>query len=584
MSLSFDPLSPACKSIRGAVPKGKPVTFRVFGDEPSLTFVINRDGEEPLRFPMKKEEGFFTLTLRFLDTGLHFYYFETQNGAFFSSDQLLKGCYSDSPFSWELTVFEEDFTVPEWVKGGTIYQIFPDRFYRAEGEYPLKEGRRPKQWGELPDPPCIELPCHDFFGGNLKGITQKLDYLASLGITVIYLNPIFQASSNHRYDTGDFLKIDPLLGDFQDFETLVHEADRRGIKILLDGVFNHTGADSVYFNRYGNYPSVGAFQSKRSKYFKWYHFHPHPDNYDCWWGIKSLPAVNEMEESYLKFLFSENGVIDFWLKKGIGGFRLDVADELPDEFLQILRKTVKENDPNALIVGEVWEDASDKISYGVRRKYLQGKELDSVMDYPLKNAVIDFVSTGDPENFRKTIAMLLDHYPKQSLDCMMNLLGTHDTPRILSVLENAETRNRFSARDLLKRAALLEFTLPGVPCIFYGDENATLGGKDPDCRRCFDWEHQDADLQKFYKTLARLRMENKEIFSDGIYREIYADAGFLIYERSSMHGSAYVYVNFSQESYVTHSISGYDYLNGSEFQNSYIFRPNSYGVLITNAG
>ena len=291
---------------------------------------------------------------------------------------------------------------------------------------------------------------NDFFGGNIRGILEKLDYLQSLHVTVLYLNPIFRSFSNHRYDTGNFMEIDPTFGTEEEFARLVEECRKRGIRIMLDGVFNHTGDDSLYFNKYGRYPGVGAYQSKDSKYYAWYNFIHYPEKYSAWWGIDNLPAVNEECPSYADYITGENGVIRYWLKYSLGGFRLDVADELPDEFIEKIRQAVKAADPEAVVLGEVWEDASNKIAYSKRRKYFWGKELDSVMNYPLKDAIIQFILSGDTSLFRQTVAMLRDNYPKSVLDSLMNILGTHDTARILTALGgvHAYTKDEMSYTKL----------------------------------------------------------------------------------------------------------------------------------------
>ena len=476
-----------------------------------------------------------------------------------------------------------------------MYQIFPDRFFKS-GDCPVGEHKILREWGEMPyfrPNEYGQVLNNDFFGGNFNGIREKLGYLKGLGVTVLYLNPIFEAFSNHRYDTGDYTKVDSLLGTEEDFDALVQEADRQGIKIILDGVFNHTGADSRYFNLYGRYDSLGAYQSTRSPYADWYSFHPFPDEYDCWWGIRTLPAVNERSESYRKFILGEDGIVRRWLRHGIGGYRLDVADELPEFFLKELRKAVKEEAPDAVILGEVWEDASNKVSYGVRREYLQGSELDSVMDYPLKNAIIHFVRTGNTAGLRETLAMLRDNYPAPALNCLMNILGTHDTPRILTALcceelaDKEEMARTFLSdeakrrgKELLKTAALLQFTLPGVPCVYYGDENGMEGYADPFCRGCYDWEHPDEELRGFYSKLGALRSGVlAEAFRDGEYEEIYADASCLVYMRKAAQ-SAYVFVNRSDTEYrITFSGKFIEHLSGEIFTGQLVVKPNSCGVL-----
>ncbi len=602
MRFYFNPLDKACKSRTGAFPRGGLVTFRLYWDEPSnmpdhldARFVYWQDGKERTPLSMHRTENGFSVSLRFHQTGLYFYYFRIGD-EFFGCGKLRDGMFMPQANlnAWQITVYEEGYRTPDWMKGGVMYQIFPDRFHKS-GNLPVREGKILREdWGGLPTYRPNEygrVLNNDFFGGNLNGVTEKLDYLQSLGVTVLYFNPIFEAYSNHRYDTGDYLKIDPLLGTEKDLDRLVQEANKRGIRIILDAVLNHTGSDSRYFNKYGHYDSVGAYQSQDSPYYKWYHFRDFPDSYDSWWGIDTLPAVNENASSYQQFIFGEEGVLRHWLRHGISGYRLDVADELPDFFLEKLRKTVKETVSDAVIIGEVWEDASNKIAYSERRKYLQGNELDSVMNYPLKDAIIGFVQSGKTSQLRETLFMLIDNYPKETLDCLMNILGTHDTPRILTVLggkscankdEMAVTmlseREKATAKRKVMMAAVLQFTLPGIPCIYYGDENAMEGYQDPFCRRCFDWFNTDEELLAFYRRLGSLRKQFKA-FREGEYDEVFADEGCLVFERKCKDETVYVYVNNSHGEYSIHADGTYcEHLTGNTFSRHLKCGPKSFGI------
>ena len=476
-----------------------------------------------------------------------------------------------------------------------MYQIFPDRFF-SSGNVIVGEGKwLHKSWKEQPEYRMNaegKVLNNDFFGGNLQGIIKKLDHLKNLRVTALYLNPVFQAYSNHRYDTGDYKQIDPMLGSEADFEKLTKECEARGIRVILDGVFNHTGEDSRYFNKYGHYDSLGAYQSKNSQYYAWYTFSRFPDKYDSWWGIESLPAVNESCPAYVDFITGEGGVLRYWMKYPLGGYRLDVADELPDSFIEKIRATVKSADPDALVIGEVWEDASNKIAYGQRRRYLQGNELDSVMNYPLKDAIIHFISTGKTDNFRQTVFMLLDNYPKCVLDSLMNILGTHDTVRILTALGGIHVAGkdamsvtvmdedtRASALKKLKAAAVLQFTLFGVPCIYYGDEVGMEGYADPFCRMPFPWDDIDDDLLFHYKRLAKIRSK-MSVFREGRYRELYADSQCIVYERRSEKEVAVVCMNCGYNKFeLKFDGTLYDLLKGGAFAGSYALKPESYTIL-----
>ncbi|MBP5661945.1 MAG: glycoside hydrolase family 13 protein, partial [Clostridia bacterium] len=427
--------------------------------------------------------------------------------------------------SFQLSFVQNTFSVPEWAKGAILYQIFPDRFFRAPG-YGDSAGRKMHEsWQEDPawqiDPDKGYYPADDFFGGNLKGIEQKLDYLKSLHVDVLYLNPIFAAYSDHRYDTADYEQIDSLLGTQEDLESLCATAAARGIRVLLDGVFSHTGSDSKYFNREGRFDTLGAYQSPDSPYYEWYTFKQFPNEYDCWWGVWSLPCVKEMTPSYLAYMLkNEDAVVKKWLRAGVSGWRLDVADELPDAFLKELRQSVKEEKPDALILGEVWEDASKKISYGARREFLYGDELDSVMNYPLRNAIVSFLRqeiSGD--DFCRVVLSLRENYPEESFFCLMNFLSTHDLERITTRLAvSAETMTREEqayltltdeqrqiALGLHKLAVLLVFALPGMPSIYYGDEAGVEGAKDPFNRKPYPWGRENNGLLEWYRTVAALR-------------------------------------------------------------------------------
>lgn len=622
MRIYFNPLDLACKTKQGAIKQGEKVQFNIFvlrDDVPNFEnrrtpkkeycirptqkayLQLNCDGEDMESFSMQSTAFGWTISLAIHEIGLYFYSFYIENVGNISCGYLEMGYISEHANGFLLTVHSQDYKTPEWFKGGVMYQIFPDRFCKV-GEAPQLKGRINREdWGGLPSYRPNEkgkVLNNDFFGGNFKGIQSKLDYLKELGVTVIYCNPIFEAASNHRYDTSDYMKIDPILGTEKDFKELIDAAKEKGIRVILDGVFNHTGDNSVYFNKYGEYPSVGAYQSKESPYYSWYSFQEFPDKYSSWWGIDILPEVNENSEDYQRFIFDKGGVLKKWLEFGIGGYRLDVADELPDFFLQKLRKSVKEEDENAIIIGEVWEDASNKIAYSKRREYLHGYELDSVMNYPLKDAIIQYIQTGNATDLLNCIRVLMNHYPKQTLDCLMNILGTHDTARILTVLggiychnkdEMASPRaymsenSKENAIEKLKMAAVLQFTLPGVPCIYYGDENGMEGHIDPFCRQCFDWEHLNTELISFYKTLGKIRENYREIFLDGKFEEMHTEDGLIYYKREKSNKSIYVYVNNSEKNYLLNLNGKYsDCITNEIFDNYLEIKPNSYKIFIKN--
>ena len=435
-----------------------------------------------------------------------------------------------------------------------MYQIFPDRFCRSglpHENVPSDRVLR-EDWGGTPyyrPDQNGHVWNNDYFGGDLEGIIQKLDYLESLGVTCIYLNPIFESHENHRYNTANYRKVDPLLGTNQDFARLCTEAARHGISVILDGVFSHTGADSVYFNKFHRYDSIGAYNSQDSPYYKWYRFHQYPDVYEAWWGIDTLPNVNENEPEYTDYICGKNGVLNYWMRLGAAGFRLDVADELPDAFLDHLHDCVKAAIDDHVIIGEVWEDASTKEAYGVRRRYLLGNQLDSVMNYPFRSAIMQYLGGCSPYDFRNSIMTILENYPKCAADVLMNFVSTHDIERAITIFggEPANGRNKDwqaerrldpqqyeIGKKKLKAAMVLQFFLPGVPSIYYGDEAGLDGYGDPFNRRCFPWGHEDQDLIAFTQELSRIRHSTK-VFVDGALKFLTLADDYIVFARYREH-------------------------------------------------
>lgn len=531
-----------CKSPFGAVKAGEEVTVCLTMAQslsPRRAVLILRPDEgEEQRLIRLAQTGVGAGSLHFSgsfsvpEKGLYFYRFEIETAdsvIFVGRDENACGMIGDFLPEWQLTVYDAEFSVPGWLSGGVMYQIFPDRFCRGSRE-PLPPTRSPRyvhqNWEERPlfihDQPDYEAT--DFYGGDLQGIAEKLPYLRELGVTALYLNPIFEAAGNHRYNTGDYLKIDPYLGDAEDFRALCDKARRLGIRIILDGVFSHTGSDSIYFNKEGHYDSVGAYQSPDSPYAGWYQFHDEArTEYDCWWGFPTLPNVNESNPDFLSFICGEDGVLRHWMALGASGWRLDVADELPDAFLQELRRTVKAADPDSFILGEVWEDASNKCSYDVRRPYLLGEELDSVMNYPWRQAILNFMRTGSARPFYRSVMTLMDHYPPPALAALMTPLSTHDCPRALTELgvrqgvgPEAQEDYQMTPEEeergeaLFRQASILQYTLPGFPSLYYGDEAGLAGFSDPWNRRCFPWGKENLSLTEFFKELGALRRDHAE--------------------------------------------------------------------------
>ena len=596
----YNPFDKFYKSQTGAVCANENITFRIKGDFSCLFFCCQKDGQELCRYKMQKIADYFEIELSF-SQGLYFYYFDFGDGNYISKNHEFLGELSNVKTPFQLTAYNKNFTVPEWIYGGVIYQIFPDRFNRAIENKQIADYKiLHKDWNELPifsPNEQGEITNNDFFGGDLKGIEKKLSYLSSLGVSVIYLNPIFKAYSNHRYDTGDYMQIDDLLGDASDFKSLIEKAKEHGIKIILDGVFNHTGDDSLYFNKYNRYDEIGAYQSEKSKYFDWYNFKYFPNEYDSWWGIKTLPAVNENNESYIDFITGENGVLAHYTKLGIGGWRLDVVDELPSFFVKKIRDAVKKADNNAIIIGEVWEDPSNKISYGKRREYFQGNELDSTMNYPLKNAIINFVKFGDAKNLSHVIKTQIEHYPHNALHALMNILSTHDTARILTVLagDDAEGKSKTElsalkiceekmgyARFLLKTATLLQFTLCGVPSVYYGDEVGMQGYGDPLNRCTFPWGQEDKDIYNWFVFLSSLR-KNYSAFKTGDFEEVFCTQNVYIYKRKDENSEVLICLNVGKCEYCFDFIGKMkEIITQKEYQNKFVLKQKSIAIFVAN--
>ena len=570
--LWFHPADPRCKTPYGAVPSGTAVTLtlRPLRREAFLKATValqwefdgDRTEERPIPWVgLDGDRDLFSITL---DTkgylGLLWYSFRLERG---------DGSHEESEL-FQLTVYDGKENVPAWFGEGVTYQIFPDRFCRLSvpDSTGMVGGRTVHQsWEEEP----VYLPDHkgeirnrDFFGGSLPGIMEKLPYLHSLGVETIYLCPIFEAPENHRYGAADYEKIDPMLGAREDFEALCKKAHKLGMHIMLDGVFNHTGFVSKYFNGDGFYPTPGAAQGPESPYYDWFYFQRWPDKYSSWWGIYSLPTTNKECAAWLDYITGENGIIRSWLRAGADGWRLDVADELPDFVVAAIHAAARAENPNAVVIGEVWEDASTKIAYSVRRKHVLGGHCDGVMNYPLRTALVDFLLGDDGENFMNGMETLRQNYPKWAFYSCMNSLGTHDTLRILTLLGvggdmKAETsrdwrfhhrldpQEREMAVRRLKLGSLLLYTFPGSPTLYYGDEAGMEGFEDPFNRRTFPWGHEDADLVAWFAVLGQLRKKTPALRKGELTWRV-CKGGVVSYTRSLGKEALTVYVNAGEHS------------------------------------
>lgn len=539
---------PEYRSPFGAVSCGQGITLTLAVDSsrPPVTAEVRtwRDGRGEELVPMKPagmsgEGRLYRATLTApAEPCLIWYYFIVHSGdtaCYYGNNSRQTGgvgaIYDALPPSFPITVHRPQAVTPAWFKDAVVYQIFVDRFFNGNPDGKVvgaKPGSLIHAYWEN-DPVYVReretgrILAYDFFGGNLAGVIAKLPYLKDLGISALYLNPVFEAPSNHKYDTADYKNIDGMFGDNELFHQLCTKAGEFGISVILDGVFSHTGSDSIYFNKEGRYPEVGAYQSTASPYYSWYRFTKHPDEYESWWGVDALPNVDEMNPSYLDFVVSgQDSVVKHWLRLGAKGWRLDVADELPDRFIRLLRQAVKETDPEAVIIGEVWEDASHKVSYSELRSYFSGDELDAVTNYPFREAALGFLlGRQSASGVAETLYSLYENYPRENYYAALNLVGSHDVPRALTLLGGYEgpadlpygqqLRQRLGEEERrlaitrLKLLSLWQMTFPGVPCVYYGDEAGLEGLTDPLNRRTFPWGHEEGQLHDWYKKVIGFR-------------------------------------------------------------------------------
>ena len=525
----------------GAVRTNESVSFRIDGAPSALVELLLYLPEGPETISMQWDGSAYRASFTAPAVPCRMGYGFRIDGRYFGAASG-EARFADTPQTYGLTVYDGAFQTPEWFRHAVVYQIFPDRFFCADRERFLREAvdyrasGRPifvhDSWDETPyytpHGGAKEYNPDDYFGGDLNGIREKLPYIASLGVTCIYLNPIFAAHSNHRYNTADYLTIDPLLGTNDEFKALCEAAKAYGIRIVLDGVFSHTGDDSVYFDRYGRYKTNGACESKDSPYYPWYRFHEYPTTYECWWNFETLPDVEETEPSYTAFIQGGNGVLRTWLSAGASGWRLDVADELPDSFIRGIRRSIKDYDPDAVLIGEVWDNCATKYGPEGRRGYVNGDELDAPMNYQFREPTIEFLNGRiNAYRYAETQNALLEDYPKPFMDACLNLLGSHDTERIRTALTGIPdartlTRKQQLAHDpdaaalarATKRLLLgyaLMAVLPGVPHIYYGDEAGMTGMSDPLNRGTFPWGREKTALTDRVRELMRLHNESDAV-------------------------------------------------------------------------
>lgn len=562
LSTGFDSRAEAFKSPFGAQPRGREIRFYVGNDVPGLkraTLVIERrrmtGNQEQLAYepltriemtPEPRGQGTgFAARYRFDEVGVFGYWFEieTDQGKYAlqnNKDTVYwtreKGSMGPSSVErlpgnlnrirrYRQTIYAPDFKVPDWAKDIVYYYVFPERFRngdksndprpgggRPQDRYQDRDVERHAKWNEKPFKPGTgdgsdTLYNNDFFGGDLQGIIDKLDYIKSVGANALYLTPVFRAPSNHKYDAADYKNIDPAFGTNDDFVRLCAEAARRGIRVIPDTSLNHVGADSPYFNRFNNFPAGGAFDGGKpnpaSPYYGWFKFKPEEKDpnkqYQGWVGVSDLPEIDKNSPSFRAYAYRDkDSVTNLWLDRGVAGWRMDVAPWVPDDFWREWRQAVKARKPDALTVAETWFDAS---------KYFLGDMFDSTMNYIFRNAVLDYAAGKSGKAMAANLELMREAYPPQAFSALMNLLSTHDQPRALHHF--GEDQDLALAKQRLRLAVFFQMTYPGSPTIYYGDEVGLGGGDDPYNRAPYPWADEggrpDEALLADFKRLTKLR-------------------------------------------------------------------------------
>jgi cyclomaltodextrinase / maltogenic alpha-amylase / neopullulanase len=513
----------------GAQPLSSTITLRLDGIalEPEVVLLdVRRDTTWRLFMTPADETNSWQATLRLPDhPTIIEYHFEIGDKALKERRQIesqntdvgnrpVYGEWHDVPF--KIAVYDPEQMPARWTQGMVVYQIFPDRFAKAQSDDAARDkmkgvyGHEPvfKSWGDRPEDPPLG---RDFFGGDLRGIIDRLDYLKDLGVECLYLNPIFEASSNHRYEAIDFLKIEQMLGTEADFDRFIAEAQQRGLRVVLDAVFNHCSSDSIYFDITGKYGD-GATQSRQSPYYRWFNFHRWPDQYDGWIGLGFMPEFVECPE-VMDFFLGAGGVTQYWLDKGIDGWRADVPFDNSDDFWLHFRQRVNAVKPDAWTIAEEWRDATN---------YLLGDMFNGTMNYRLAWNVRGFFAMDylSPSQFDDRLQAFLRDTPPQAVHSQMNLLDSHDTDRLLTVCRGDRAR--------FKQAFAFLFAFPGAPTLFYGTEAALEGNSPEDSRRCMPWDDLDEELVAYFTQLMTVRRDN-EVLRHGEIETVYIDDDRRVY-------------------------------------------------------
>ena len=475
---------------------------------------------------------------------------------------------------WKMSV---NFEVPRWAQGKMMYHIFVDRFYRGNKNKmkPMKNRKPHASWNEpMEIGPDKDGDWNvDFYGGDIRGIIEKLDYIQSMGISIIYLSPIVWSQSTHRYDASDYEKVDPYAGTNEDLKELCDKAHKRGIKVILDAVFNHTGNDSKYFNEFGNFPELGAYQSSKSKYFPFYrkYYSNNQVYFDYWWGFKNLPVCDGDSKEWQNFIYGEGGVIDHWFDLGIDGLRLDVADELSDEFIEGIHRAAKRKKKDSYILGEVWDNVMRDNNTRHNRSFLEGgKGMHSVMNYLLIDALIRYYKYEDVGKLKEILRQLKVEYPDEALFAAMNPTSTHDISRLINILGSKsfiyngqygwtvnEDRNwqknfhltpeEYQEGKNAMKSYLYGLTfLPGNISIFYGDEVGIQGMGDQACRAPYPWGREDKEILEYIKWIGRTRKKER-FLEQALFEPIEINDRYYQFRRATEKEDALITINRSHE-------------------------------------
>ena len=572
-------------------------------------FIENENGRRVyVMHHIENKDGYayFQVNVELPIHALYHYYFSLEvNHQFFylKKDHLEDFSSLSVDDMWKMS---SGFSVPDWAKGKMMYHVFLDRFNRGSKEElePMKNRIIHSSWDEEPmiGPDSKKRWNIDFYGGDLKGIEEKLDYIESLGVSILYISPIVSSQSNHRYDTADYEMIDPYAGNLEDLKSLCDAAHKRGMKVIVDAVFNHTGNDSKYFNQYGNFDTVGAYQSSSSYYFPFYRTYQNNGEtcFDYWWGMKNLPVCNGYSREWQDYIYGEGGVIDLWFSCGIDGLRLDVADELTDEFIEGIRTAVKRNKQDGFILGEVWKNPMR-----MNRGYLSsGKGMDSVMNYPLVDALIRYFKYEDQDKLREVLRQLKTEYPDDTLFSLMNFTSTHDISRILNILGtkefdytgewawdpsnrdlNYQKKFQMSEEEYKRGKEIYQtylFTLtflPGILSIFYGDEAGVQGLGNLANRKPFPWDNIDSEILEFVRWMGRIR-QRESFLEKADFRLVDLNNQCFSFERFDQNQLAQVFINRSSNKIPLDIDHDLYYLETYSLGDSNVEELDSHGALV----